>query len=71
MENQLPNARTRVMYLLDSIENSDTGLQEFMAEASTNTARMNNFEATDSYMLPYNPVSKKCIDNTKRGAANI
>ena len=42
-----------------------------MAQVRTDTERMNNFEATDSYLIQYNPVSKKCISNTKRGVTDI
>ena len=42
-----------------------------MAKVSINTASMNNFEATASYLLPYFPVSKKRIAIMKRGATNI
>jgi hypothetical protein len=72
---QLPNERTRVTYLLDAIQNSDPGLQAAMAQVRTdtdpNTGRMNNFEATASYLLPYDPVSKKRAAGAKRGLASI
>ena len=42
-----------------------------MAQVRTNTARMNDFEAMASYLLPYCPVSKKRISNTKRGVTDI
>ncbi len=68
---QLPNERTRVTYLLDAIQNSDPGLQAAMAQVRTdtdpNTGRMNDFEATASYLLPYDPVSKKRAAGEKRG----
>ncbi len=68
---QLPNERTRVTYLLDAIQNSDPGLQAAMAQVRTDTdpatGRMNDFEATASYLLPYDPVSKKRVTGSKRG----
>jgi hypothetical protein len=72
---QLPNERTRVTYLLDAIQNSDPGLQAAMAQVRTDTdpltGRMNDFEATASYLLPYDPVSKKRANGAKRGMASI
>ena len=72
---QLPNERTRVTYLLDAIQNSDPGLQAAMAQVRTdtdpNTGRMNDFEATASYLLPYDPVSKKRAAGVKRGMSDI
>jgi hypothetical protein len=60
---QLPNERTRVTYLLDAIQCNDPGLQAAMANVRTDTdpvdGKMNDFEATASYLLPYDPVSKK------------
>jgi hypothetical protein len=72
---QLPNKRTRVTYLLDAIQNSDPGLQAAMAQVRTdtdlNTDRMNDFEATASSLLPYDPVSKKRAAGVKRGMSDI
>jgi hypothetical protein len=72
---QLPNERTRVTYLLDAIQNSDPGLQAAMAQVHTDTdpatGRMNDFEATASYLLPYDPMSKKRAAGAKRGMAAI
>jgi len=72
---QLPNERTRVTYLLDAIQNADPGLQAAMAQVRTDTdpatGRMNDFEATASYLLPYDPVSKKRAAGVKRGMSNI
>ena len=36
----------------------------------TDTVRMKFFEATASYLIPFDPVSEKCIYNTKRGVIN-
>jgi hypothetical protein len=72
---QLPHERTRVTYLLDAIQNSDPGLQAAMVQVQTDTdpatGRMNDFEATASYLLPYDPVAKKRNAGTKRGVATI
>jgi hypothetical protein len=72
---QLPNERTRVTYLLDAVQNSDPGLQAAMAQIRTDTdpltGRMNDFEATASYLLPYDPVAKKRNAGAKRGVAAI
>ena len=59
---QLPNERTRVSYLLDSIQCNDPGLQAAMAQVRTDSGvdgKLNDFEATASYLLQYDPVSKK------------
>jgi hypothetical protein len=68
---QLPNERTRVTYLLDAIQTADPGLNAAMAQVRTDTdpetGRMNDFEATASYLLPYDPVSKKRVAGSKRG----
>ena len=71
---QLPNERTRVTYLLDAIQCSDPGLQAAMAQVRTDSGgggKMNDFEATASYLLPYDPVSKKRASGAKRGIGSI
>jgi hypothetical protein len=71
---QLPNERTRVSYLLDAIQCNDPGLQAAMAQVRTDSdanGRMNDFEATASYLLPYDPVSKKRAAGAKRGLSSI
>jgi hypothetical protein len=51
------------------------GLQAAMANVRTDTnpivGKMNDFEATASYLLPYYPVSKKRATGNKRGLASI
>ena len=69
---QLPNEHTRVGYLLDAIQTSDAGLQAAMAQIQTDdgaNGKRNKFEATASYLLPYDPVIKKRRDtkNDKDG----
>ena len=62
MEYQLPNSHTRVSYLLDSIQCSDTGLQAAMASVRTDDGPQgmrNDFESTAAHLLPYDPVAKK------------
>jgi hypothetical protein len=71
---QLPNEHTRVTYLLDGIQCNDAPLQAAMALVRNDTdpdGKMNDFEATASYLLPHDPVSKKRIAGTKRGVAEI
>jgi hypothetical protein len=72
---QLPNERTRVSYLLDAVQNSDPGLQAAMAQVRTDSVdpagKMNDFEATASYLLPYDPVTKKRAAGAKRGLSSI
>lgn len=71
---QLPNEHTRVTYLLDAIQCNDAPLQAAMALVRNDTeptGKMNDFEATASYLLPHDPVSKKRTAGTKRGVAEI
>jgi hypothetical protein len=71
---QLPNEHTRVTYLLDAIHCNDAPLQAAMALVRNDTGpagKMNDFEATASYLLPHDPVSKKRTAGTKRGMAEI
>jgi hypothetical protein len=59
---QLPNERTRVVYLLDGIQCSDAELQASMALVRNDTAvtgKINDFEATASFLLPSCPIAKK------------
>jgi hypothetical protein len=59
---QLPNEGTRVTYLLDAIECNDAPLQAAMALVRNDTGltgKMNDFEATASFILPHCPVAKK------------
>jgi hypothetical protein len=62
--------------LLDAaIQCNDPGLQTAMAQVhtdmDTDDGKMNDFEATASYLLPYDPVSKKRAAGAKRGLAAI
>jgi hypothetical protein len=73
---QLPNEHSRVGYLLNGIICNDAGLQAAMASVKTDQAAgglRNNFEATATHLLPYDPVQKKRGDNAggKRGPADI
>jgi hypothetical protein len=71
---QLPNKLTRVTYLLDAIQCNDAPLQAAIALVRNDTepgGKMNDFEATASYLLPHDPVSKKRTAGTKRGVAEI
>jgi hypothetical protein len=71
---QLPNERTRVSYLLDAIQCNDPGLQAAMAQVRTDSdvnGKMNDFESTASYLLQYDPVSKKRAAGVKRGMGEI
>ena len=73
---QLPNEHSRVGYLLDAMQSNDPGLQAAMASVKTDntpTGMRNNFEATATHLLPYDPVQKKRTDHPggKRGSAEI
>ena len=74
---QLPNEMSRVTYLLDNIECMDPPLQAAMALVRNDngpTGKMNDFEATASFILPHDPVAKKraqASNPTKRPTAEI
>jgi len=72
---QLPTEFTRVGYLLEGIQCNDPGLQAAMASVQTSTlptGLRNDFEATATHLLPYDPVAKKRNStSSKRGAAEI
>ena len=70
---QLPMAHTRFTWLLDAIQCSDPGLQAAMAFIRNDDGiggKRSNFETTASYLLPYDPVTKK-RKGQKRGVENI
>ena len=70
---QLPNELSRVTYLLDAIENNDAPLQAAMALCRNDNGpdgKMNDFEATASFLLPHDPVAKKRPTNS-RAPANV
>ena len=59
---------------MDPIQCNDTWLQAAMANICTNygaTGKRNNFEATASYLLTYNPVAHKRTAGTKRTVTEI
>ena len=59
---QLPNAQTRVKYLLEAIKCSDAGLQAAMAMVRNDDGRagkLKDFELMAAYLLPYDPVAKR------------
>ena len=68
---QIPNSFTRATYILISVENTDLGLQTVMAQVRTDTERMKIFEATASYLLLYDHVSKKHITNINQVSVDI
>jgi hypothetical protein len=60
--------------MLDAIQCSDPGLQAAMAQVHTDLepgGKRNDFEATASCLLQYNPVSKKRAAGSKRGMESI
>ena len=71
---QLPNKLTRVGYLLEGIQCSDSGLQAAMAIMRTDdgvNGMRSDFEQAAAHLLPYDPVARKQAAGTKRPAANI
>ena len=71
---QLPNEHTRVTYLVDSIQNSDPGLQAALAQVRADKAEgglSNSFEDTAAHLQPYDPVAKKRTAANKRDLADI
>jgi hypothetical protein len=64
---QLPNQHSRVGFLFDVIQNNDAGVRTDDGP----TGKRNDFEAASTHLLPYNPVAKKGLSGTKRGAGMI
>lgn len=70
---QLPNKLTCVTYLLDAIEHNNAELQAAMALVQNDTGptgKMSNFEATAAFLLPKDPVARKCLQ-AKRAIGQI
>ena len=68
---QLPNARSRVGFLLDNIVNNDPDLRAALANIRANVNNMrDDFEASISYILPVCPYAKHRARN-HRNEANI
>jgi hypothetical protein len=72
---QVPNETSRVTYLLTGIECMHPPLQAAMAlvlrSDQAPTGKMNDFEATASFLLPHDPVATKRNMDKKRPAADI
>ena len=67
---QLPNARSRVIHLIDAIQCTDPALQAAIAHVKSNdtpTGMMSDFEETAAYLLQFDPVSKKRPGNRTGG----
>jgi hypothetical protein len=74
VEYQLPNAHSRVGYILDAIESDDAGLQAAMANIQDDTGdngKRGDFEAAVAYMLPKDPVVKRKHQDGKRASGEI
>ena len=71
MAHQLPNDRTRVTYLLDSMNCTDPELLAAVAAVKNDDAGMRDaFELTATSISPADPVARKQMNN-KCPAANI
>ena len=71
---QLPNVRTRVIWFVDSIQNSDPGLQAALAQVRSDRSAnglSNDFELAAAHIQPYDPVAKKRNASNKRNLADI
>jgi hypothetical protein len=71
---QLPNANSRVTYLLSALECMHPPLQAAMALIRSDQdedGKMNDFEATASFLLPHDPVANKRSNDRKRPSAEI
>lgn len=71
---QLPNQFIQVTHLLDNIQCDNAPLQASMALVQNNmdpNGKMNNFEDATTFIIPYDPVTKKQAAAPKRGIANI
>lgn len=67
---QLPNERTRVTCLLDNTQCADVTLQAAIAAVRQDKGphgMMNDFESAVAYLLPSDPVAKKCSAGQKQG----
>ena len=82
VEYQLPNAHTRVGYLLDAIECNDAPLQAALANVEDDTdvggtpanpipGKRNDFETAVAYLLPKDPVVRKRVQGNKRNVNEI
>lgn len=66
---QLPNEISRVTYLLDGLECMHPPLQASMALVRHDpVGKMNDFEATASFLLPHDPVATRRTNDRKRQA---
>ena len=67
MEFKLPNEYSHVGYLLDAIEITDASLQAAMAfvcnDDDPTNGKRSSFEATETCLLPHDPVVKKRHNN--------
>jgi hypothetical protein len=71
---QLTSEHTRVGYLLDAIQTSDAGLQTAIAAVrmvDKPTEKRNYFEKMATYIVPYDPVSKKRQTGEGRQVSNV
>ena len=74
VEYQLPNAHSRVGYVLDAIESDDAPLQAAMANINDDTGpsgKRGDFEAAVAYLLPKDPVIRRKQDANKRPSGEI
>jgi len=70
---QLPEEHTRVGYLLDAIETTDSRLQAALSNVRADMGqggKRSDFEATVAFITPEDPVARR-FNNRKRGAASI
>jgi hypothetical protein len=66
---QFPCQHSRVGFLLDAIQSNDAGLQAAIVRTDDGPNGMrNDFEGAATHLLPYDPVAKKRLSGTKRGA---
>jgi hypothetical protein len=66
---QLPNEISRVTYLLDGLESMHPPLQASMALVRNDVnGKMNDFEATASFLMPHDPVANRRTTDRKRQA---
>ena len=71
---QLPNEISRVTYLLSGIECMSAPLQASMALIRNDqgpNGKMNDFEASASFLLPHDPISLKKSTEKKRTGAEV
>ena len=71
---QFSNGHMHATHLLDAIQSNDTPLQESTDLVRNDTglgSKMNDFEATDFFLITHYPVSKKSSSGVNHSVSEI